>query len=88
MFKCQRCGTPHSLPAGEPIGPEPHPITSNAPRITMWFSGQYWPTVPGDYECVFVLSPRSVTLTWHAGRWFWHGARVDTTTLIKWRGRW
>lgn len=90
MFRCERCGTPHSLPAGEAIGPRTRPVTSSNgyDRPSPWFSGQYVPTAPGFYDVVFTVSPVPVRLRWSGRGWTWGLARVDTRQLMKWRGLW
>lgn len=86
MFRCERCGTPHTLPSGDDLGPHIVPITEGtreAPR----FYASYVPLRHGLYRCFFFELPRPLLLRWN-GAWRYGDARVDTRTLIDWQGSW
>lgn len=91
-YRCTRCGTPHTLPSGDAIGPECMPLDRVASgadvRVSPWFSGEYQPTRAGVYEVVFTVSPLGVRLEWRAGYWRWGLMRVSLRQLMKWRGYW
>lgn len=89
MFRCERCGTPHALPAGEALGPDVRPLATT-PRHTPWFPVEYEPLLPGLYECEFHVEglPCRVVLHWLGGAWTWGLAPVSTEHLVHWRGSW
>lgn len=90
-YRCTRCGTPHTLPSGDAIGPECRGMDSSyeyVSRLSPWFSAEYQPTCTGRYEVVFTVSPRAVLLQWRAGYWWWALMRVSPRQMMKWRGMW
>ena len=87
MFRCEWCGTPHSMPSGEALGPHMLPITQGG-RMAPWFPAQYKPLCAGLYRCWFDGLDGSLLLMWNGFYWSWGSARVDTRTLTKWQGSW
>jgi hypothetical protein len=87
MCRCYWCGTPHSMPSGERIAPSLLWIGAPVGVVSPWFSARYRPYVAGVFECEFDGGLR-LRLRWSGTAWEWCGQPVDTSTLIKWRGKW
>lgn len=89
--RCERCGTPHSCAKGRAAEVISPPLAGIADprtmRLSPWMDGRYGPYVPGVYECEFRDGLR-LRLAWDGSAWTWTGLVVDTTDLVKWRGKW
>lgn len=91
MQRCDYCGTPHSCAYGRvasaispPLRDIGDPCTT---VISPWCDARYRPYRAGVYECEFRDESR-LRLKWDGAAWTWTGLVVDTTELLKWRGKW
>ena len=87
--RCARCGTAHSCERGaEPVAIPPMLQGIHvAGRLSPWHDARYVPCVVGAFECEWSDGLR-LRLWWNGVAWTWAGQRVDTSTMIKWRGTW
>jgi hypothetical protein len=88
MQRCERCGTPHSCAVGREASAISPPLLSIGADgvLSPWFDGRYRPCTAGVYECEFRDGLR-LRLAWGSS-WTWTGLAVDTSELLKWRGKW
>lgn len=91
MQRCGRCGTSHTCAKGrsaEAISPPLAGIADpRATRLSPWMDGRYGPYLAAVFECEF-RDGTSLRLAWDGRAWTWTGLIVDTTDLVKWRGKW
>lgn len=89
--RCERCGTPHSCAIGREASVISPPLTDihdvSTSVISPWVDSRYTPYRAGVYECEF-RDGLSLRLVWSGAAWTWTGLVVDTTQLLKWRGKW
>lgn len=91
MQRCDYCGVSHSCAYGRPASAIPPMLLGIAdPRsqvVSPWCDGRYRPYRTGVYECMF-NNGLTLRLMWNGTAWTWTGLVVDTTGLLKWRGKW
>lgn len=88
--RCERCGTPHACERGDApvvIGPALCGIERTGLRLSPWVDARYVPYIVGAFECEW-RDGATLRLWWDGRAWTWCGKRVDTSTMMKWRGRW
>lgn len=91
MQRCERCGTPHTCAKGRPAEAISPPLVGIADprttRVSPWFDSRHRPYLTGVFECEF-RDGLTLRLAWDGSAWTWTGLVVDTTDLVKWRGKW
>lgn len=91
MQRCERCGTPHTCAKGRPAEAISPPLVGIADprttRVSPWFDSRHLPYLTGVFECEF-RDGLTLRLVWDGSAWTWTGLVVDTTDLVKWRGKW
>lgn len=90
MQRCERCGTSHSCAIDRPasaISPPLVPVATPGCKLSPWIDGRYQPYCTGVFDCEFRDGTR-LRLAWDGHTWTWTGLVVDTSELLKWRGKW
>lgn len=90
LQRCDRCGTSHSCSKRgvESVASPPlAPVATPGGGLSPWFDARYQPYRTGVFDCEFTDGTQ-VRLAWNGRAWTWTGKVVDTSNLLKWRGKW